>query len=577
MASRVYSYGTVPPRVAPVQGEEGAIAQLRLANRLWNVLVAIERTRMERYHKIMRNESQERIEELKIQIGALRDEIKARRQKVRSKSAPADDCKDAIEQARAEMHALIESQRSTAAARHDGRRAELNALSERTKHRIKRARQASASMGLFWGTYNDIVGRADTGRKSGEIQFRRFNATGTLTAQIIGGATAEQCIEGDHTFFQVERSANRWRYASIRIGSSADRMPVWLKIPIVMHRDIPAGALIKSVSATRRRDGSRRPVWQLNITVTLPDAQPRQPARAVAIDIGWRLLPDCVRVGYWADSDRREGAVTVPCSSLRQFEQVRELRSHCDLLHNEFLPACAAWMSGQALEGEWAARTKALAQWRSSDRLADLVRWWSDHRIPGDEEMYTAAAEWREHYLHLANWWRNLQGQLRLRIREDYRVFAAGLARRYSLVIFEEFDLREVLERPEPESDAVMTAANYYRVCVSPATLRDAVRNACEREGVRLLRVPSPDTTCRCHACGRIEEWDQAAELLHRCSCGVLWDQDANAAMNLLRDGLASAAAAPTEDQQVRVRKWDRVRDRSRKALEGPQDQIDAG
>ena len=44
--TRVYMYGAVPERVACVRNEESAIDQLRLGHRLWNVLVAIERARM---------------------------------------------------------------------------------------------------------------------------------------------------------------------------------------------------------------------------------------------------------------------------------------------------------------------------------------------------------------------------------------------------------------------------------------------------------------------------------------------------------------------------------------------------
>jgi hypothetical protein len=59
-SSRVYTYGCVPARVAPVLGEERALAQMRLANRLWNVLVAIARARVARYRRIVRDEDQER-------------------------------------------------------------------------------------------------------------------------------------------------------------------------------------------------------------------------------------------------------------------------------------------------------------------------------------------------------------------------------------------------------------------------------------------------------------------------------------------------------------------------------------
>jgi hypothetical protein len=48
-------------------------------------------------------------------------------------------------------------------------------------------------MGLFWGSYNDIVQRADAGRKhGGELHFRGFRGEGTLTAQIMGEVPAQR-------------------------------------------------------------------------------------------------------------------------------------------------------------------------------------------------------------------------------------------------------------------------------------------------------------------------------------------------------------------------------------------------
>lgn len=256
IASRVFSYGTVPERIAPVMGEEAALAQLRLANRLWNTLVAIERARIARYRLIMHDEQQERIEQLQQKKTALREEMKARRKEARKRKAvDLSDLKTELESTHAELVAAIQSHKQTTAARHEARRAELSANAERTHRRIKRARQAAASMGLFWGTYNDIVQRADAGRKhGGELHFRSFRGEGTLTAQIMGGAGVDHCLSGGHTFFQVDPPAagRKWRYARMRIGSNPDRSPVWLAIPIVLHRDLPPMADIRSVSMTRR-------------------------------------------------------------------------------------------------------------------------------------------------------------------------------------------------------------------------------------------------------------------------------------------------------------------------------------
>lgn len=535
ISSRVYSYGTVPARVAQVKGEDGALAQIKLGNRLWNTLVAIERTRLARYRAIMDDPEQQRIEELKLQMGSLQEEMKCRRKAARKRAGvDVSNLQTSLAAIRVEASALIVQRKATVAARHDERRAALTANAERSYRRIKRARQAAASMGLFWGTYNDIVQRADAGKKhGGELHFRGFRGEGTLTAQIMGGAAAERAY-GGHTFFQIDppTPGQKWRYARIRIGSNADRSPVWVEIPIVYHRDIPADANIRSVSATRRMDCGK-PVWQLNVTVNVPCAERRE-GLAVAIDIGWRLLPEGVRVAYWQDERGQEGQVLVPSADIELAGKVAGLRSTCDLHRDEFLPAMAAWLDGRDLSDEWRAQSSHLIQWKSSDRLAALVRWWSDHRLDGDEEIHAQARAWRKQHLHLSNWWRSLQAQITGKVREQYRLFAAATARQYGTVVMEEFDMREVLELPKAESDE-KAPRNHYRQIVSPGLFRSILQQTCEREGVRFEKIPGALTTRHCHVCHFEGKWDALPSVMHRCGhCGTLWDQDQNAAANLL-------------------------------------------
>lgn len=539
ITTRVYSYGAVPARVAAVRNEEAALAQMRLGQRLWNVLVAIERARHDRYIRIMADETSARIAELTAAIEAGREEIRERRKLARKRAVPTGDVTPRIEEWREERKRLIAAQQESKQERHEGRRVELAALAEATKRRIKRARQAAASMGLFWGSYNDIVQRADAGRKLGDLQFRGFRGQGTVTAQIMGGMAVGVVTEqGGNQFFQIaaETAGQKWRYARMRIGSDAARGPVWLEIPIVFHRELPADGQIKSVSMTRRVVAGW-PRWQLNVTCNVAKPQPKA-GMAIAVDIGWRVIEAGVRVAYWQDEAGRSGEVVVQARDLGEFGRVRSLGSICDTMREEFLPGLAAWLGALELPEEWQQEAAHLGQWRSNDRLARLIRWWSDHRLPEDGGWYFGARQWRQKYLHLANWQRSLQDQLVLRIQEQYRVWAAGVARRYGTVVIEHFDLRRVAVVPEPEGEA---RQKDYRQRVSPSTLRAAVRNACQREGLAVVELPAEWTTATCHMCGKRCEWDHG-ELVHRCEhCGAMWDQDANAAANLLQQWLASA------------------------------------
>ena len=89
--------------------------------------------------------------------------------------------------------------------------------------------------------------------------------------------------------------------------------------------------------------------------------------------------------------------------------------------------------------------------------------------------------------------------------------------------------------------DGLPLPARHNRTLAAPHTLRLAVLNACGRTGVTVESVSAVNTTHICHLCGSLEEFDAAEHLNHRCrSCGMVWDQDVNAARNLLA-GVAQA------------------------------------
>src|SRR5882724_4703737 len=80
------------------------------------------------------------------------------------------------------------------------------------------------------------------------------------------------------------------------------------------------------------------------------------------------------------------------------------------------------------------------------------------------------------------------------------------------------------------------------------------LRHSLRFSGAKVVFSKTADTTRECHRCGQLCEWDQAADLTHTCEhCGATWDQDDNAALNLLARGVTSieteAAARKTESQ----------------------------
>jgi hypothetical protein len=131
----------------------------------------------------------------------------------------------------------------------------------------------------------------------------------------------------------------------------------------------------------------------------------------------------------------------------------------------------------------------------------------------------------------------NLQDQLTRKRLELFRCFAAGLVKEYGTVFLEDFDLHWLSRIPPAEVESFPIGGK-YRVIGAPGILRWAIENACRRTGVKAIRIGDRNTTKTCHVCGRTEEWNTGKELVHACGCGAVWDQDNNAAVQILRAGL---------------------------------------
>jgi transposase len=266
-------------------------------------------------------------------------------------------------------------------------------------------------------------------------------------------------------------------------------------------------------------------------------------AGVIAIDLNWRQLPDGGRrVAYWRDDSGAHESIDVTAGDVAQYEGdrgVRALRSVCDKQRDEFLPPFATWLYAQPLPTEWEERIsgrdvkRSLHHWRSNDRLASLIRWWAEHRLPEDDAMFADARTWRRQYLHLADWWRNLLDQMTLRLRERYRVWAVQIARTYGTVVLEAMDIRYVARTPAPETGESRAAGSTARHIVAPGEFRAALLNACQREGVRVMEVGAAGTSSACceHGAAVLGE---KHELTLTFACGCVRDRDENAARNIL-------------------------------------------
>ena len=223
-------------------------------------------------------------------------------------------------------------------------------------------------------------------------------------------------------------------------------------------------------------------------------------------------------------------------------------------------------------------RTQHAHAWRSPARLVALARAWKDARFEGDGAAFARIWEWSggRGDRHLWTWEANQRRGVLARRDDMYAKFAALLCRRYGSVVIEDFDLTAPgIGRAPVAEHGTADLGSPHRVLGAPGRLRERIKVTAAREGVGVLVLPAVNTTRRCNACGLVRAFPAAEELYHRCSgCGAEWDQDENAARNLLADALREHPGGAPRSETSRTPKSAWLR---RKTVKAEREAVAAG
>lgn len=555
----VYRYGAKQP----IEGLDAVNEQLHRAHRYRNLLTEIERRRRDAANDAVQRRSPELAaltdhrNALVERIADCRRRIKARRQHDRRRSAVPAELRQELADAKAAYREVREKHREAKVRAYESAEAqvELKAIDAAA---LAEAKAARAESGLYWGTYLQVEAAAQQARKSkAPPNFHRWTGEGKLAVQLQGGLSVEQAFACRDRRFRLEPcpagawqpgapSAARRTTAWLRVGSDG-RDPVWCKVPITLHRPLPEDATITWVYLQRRRVACHDR-WSLLVSLARPEGwQKRDLAErgAVAVDVGWRLLDHGLRVAYWVGDDGAEAEVVVPRGDAQRWRKSEEIRSIRDRRLNLEIERLGDWLAGRDVPDWLVERTRYLRQWRSANRLAALAIAWRDQRFEGDAEGFEPLERWRGRDKHLYEWEANQRRKAGAWRLDLYRRIVADLSRRYHTAVVEDTKWTQLARKPQPEQ-ADDGATRYWMRVASPGLLLQLVR----QRFAETVPVPAEYTTQRCHACGKLAQFDARTHLWTKCRhCGAEWDQDANAARNLLaaRGPVAKESPGPLE------------------------------
>lgn len=455
------------------------------------------------------------------------------------------------------------------------------------------ARKARAESGLSAGTYVAVEAAVQKAVKSSRGQTIRNKFVRKVSIGVQVGASGSGLVlpEFPADTWDTRRGKDK-AYGEFRVRIAGKE---WFAASALFHRPLPEGARVTWAYVVITTE-FLRPRYELHLTINVPDCEDKLQGKrldAVAVDLGWRVIDGRIRVAYWYGCDGSRGEVSLSSKLVNELGKARDVAGiadrHFDVAKRELLEL------RDKLSPEWQAElnVQSLRMLRSHSRLAQLVNrlvsefigestmldalWseWVEYRLQRGEERWCTPEEgkrivahllsltgiqasvfwlylWRRQDHHLLVWSSRAMARFYNRRRQIYREAAKFLAGRYETIVVESrsaeddrpMDLSKFAKRAKPECEETVAedANRRLRTIVAPSELRLAIKQAAPG---RIGKRPASYTTSTCHACGKVCSWDQSRYLMHTCEhCGAIWDQDENAARNLLSGFLQEPKAA---------------------------------
>lgn len=303
-------------------------------------------------------------------------------------------------------------------------------------------------------------------------------------------------------------SAGQRHTIQLRVASDEHRKPIWSEpIKIEMHRPMQGIPVAVEICLSYRGD---KEIWSVNITCTdLPPRLDNSPRGVVAIDVGWRIMDNGLRIAYATGDDGSESEFIMSPQWQELADRADRIRGHRDVMLNII----------NARYPQLAMHNKP----NGAIRHAMTLGLQSDIEIEG----------WMNWDRHMSNYESGCRRRSEDARRDAMRKWLRDLRRRYAIAVIKNSVHKEMKAHKRAVADGINPNARRNAQHAAPGEVIEEVCKIFDREtGVAI--VDAPGTTSTCISCGAQMEVD--AGLIVVCErCGERIDRDRVSTRNLLR------------------------------------------
>ena len=568
--TRIYKYGCGQPVELLPQAE----LQLELETGYWNALTDIEL----RYRQGERAAwgSVQPVEEIArdldttlAELAAVRAEIEEARRGRQGVRLEWRQRAEALERRRQDLQKNLYAARS---AHWKDVRVHVEALGAWRREAARGAYAEFSARGLYWGNSMLVRDRYEVARRRAEQSLTRGGRPAQLHPRTHDG-TGFWAVRLEHVakdrdrpftmrrIFDADSKWSRmlqidpidftdWEHMSrgerrrrsrtqmrIRVASRG-REPIWMELPLVMHRPLPDGAAVKAAEVLRRRVGTHF-VYALLLTVHVGAAADERALQAptLAVALGCEPHTDGLRVAVCLGSQGSLEEFVLPNRLLERFQTLDRLASERAKAYRAAAQEFDAWhvAHGDIAPGWLAAACRERSS-HAPEALRALTDYWRCHRFQGDETAFARLEEWRRRDKRRLEWEANLREKC-LGFRMDlYRKFAHRVAGSYGRVVIHKPVLHRRRERPMPETrDGVLRMSTRRLMQVAALfTLQTALEQAFAKVGGTRCVTPRGLELWRHFACNA-SDGTTGLEVVRCPDCNQLFDPELNSCQHLVQ------------------------------------------
>jgi hypothetical protein len=397
------------------------------------------------------------------------------------------------------------------------------------------------------------------------LRFHRFDGSGRFTCQIQGGMSINHLFAGKSNVASVRLLSND-EFAQLNgrkqpakylqsIGSrreergygilsitiytgkneQGEKFRRTLDFPIILHRPLPPDAPLKILTVLRRKVGTDFR-WSVTLIFTGEDLELQNPSSLICgVNLGWKQVSGGLRVATIFDGQDNPSHIVLHQTIVDTLAYVDELKRRIDTATNEDY----AWLLDRLTDvpESLVEQIEFLRQAKKPhpERFAHFIFKWRNE-CPLHAPSLLAEAEKRRRYAkRLSLEHHHLRDKVLRRRLDFYRNEAKNIAEKYSRIVMDKMDLRILakLENSEGMPSELNEKARKMRQVAAISELREWIGKQAFKSGAKVVMLPVRSTTT-CHVCGEKVPYQEG--LVWNCnSCGDSWDQDENAAANLVR------------------------------------------